>query len=156
MSRFCYAQSVNILDLGYRPTVLQYFMGPNAHVLTGHTGLSDREIMSRIICWPLIAASSVQVKIPDMPFIPDYIVPQLLLQWLRNNKNFDGLRYFSTRINRIDHSPWAAMNYVFPVKEVTSEGYCQKLQNKFYLTAPCAWSVLSNSFLPGPAMQPDP
>ncbi|MFW1494652.1 hypothetical protein ACEV9S_24505, partial [Vibrio parahaemolyticus] len=48
--------------------------------------------------WPLIAACSIRVKNPSDNFKPEYIIPQLLLQWARDYKSIDGIRYTSTHI----------------------------------------------------------
>lgn len=147
MSRFRYSAPSKILDFGFRPSVVPFLHDMNF--------IDDQQIMRYAICWPLIAACSIRASYPEMPFIPEYIIPQLLLQWVRNETNLDGIRYFSTKINQDAHSPWAAMNYVFPVQDQASAGYCSKLQGKFCLTAPCAWSMLTSSSFPGPPIQPD-
>jgi hypothetical protein len=50
--------------------------------------------------FPLIAACSVHVNPPlrSHPFIPEYTIPQLLLQYVREDDSIDGIRYRSTRI----------------------------------------------------------
>lgn len=137
VSRFRYHQPVTILDFGFRPEYVGRLRG--SKLLTGDV------LIAYAICWPLLAACSVRAFVPEMPFIPEYVVSQLLLQWLRNQKRIDGLRYFSTRIEQQQHDPWAAMNYVFPVQKQASTGYCPELQKKFFLSAPCSWSLLTIS-----------
>ncbi|MFZ0687529.1 MAG: hypothetical protein WAM89_18450 [Terriglobales bacterium] len=139
IARFRYAEPVRLLDFGFRPSVIGQLRRSRSNLF------NDATIASYLICWPLIAACSVRVFHPSMPFKPEYIVPQLLLQYLRNETNLDGLRYFSTRIDQHEHSPWAAMNYVFPVQEQVTHGYCPRLREKFCLTAPAAWSLLEKS-----------
>jgi hypothetical protein len=90
-----------------------------------------------------------------MPFVPEYIVPQLLLQYVRNETSLDGLRYFSTRVEQYEASPWAAMNYVFPVQEQAAKGYCPKLREKFVLSTPAAWSILEKSDIANTPMEAD-
>ena len=147
MSRFRFSAPSNILDFGFRPSTVPFLRDNNL--------IDEGQIVGYSICWPLIAACSILANYPDMPFVPEYIVPQLLLQWVRNESNLDGIRYFSTRISQEEHSPWAAMNYVFPVQEQLPRGYCPKLQEKFCLTAPCAWSILTSSSFSGPSFEPD-
>jgi hypothetical protein len=147
-SRFRYHQPASILDFGFRP---EYLATLRDSKLLGLEVLS-----SYAICWPLIAACSIRVYAPEMPFIPEYIVPQLLLQWLGNETALDGLRYFSTRIRQDRYDAWAAMNYVFPVKEQAATGYCPKLQGKFYLSAPCAWSILTSAMFVDIPFSPQP
>lgn len=45
--------------------------------------------------YPLRAACSVIAKYPNAKFIEEYVLPQLLLLWVRNDKDFDGIRYLS-------------------------------------------------------------
>lgn len=147
ISRFRYHRPLKILDLGLRPEYLSRLRDSGL--------LSDEVLVAYAICWPLLAACSIRAFAPGMPFIPEYIVPQLLLQWLRNTKSLDGLRYFSTRIDQQYHDPWAAMNYVFPVQTQASIGHCSTLQENFFLTAPSSWSLLTISNFVDVAFTPD-
>ncbi len=78
-----------------------------------------------------MACCSIRVKHPEDAFKPEYIVPQLLLQWIRQSK-YDGICYFSTRIDNItDENLELFRNYAFPVKDRLAQGICQRLANKF-------------------------
>ncbi len=136
VARFRYAEPVNLLDFGFRPDTIGRLRRSKSRLF------DDATVASYLICWPLVAACSVRVFYPGASFKPEYIVPQLLLQYLRNETSLDGLRYFSTRIDQHEHSPWAAMNYVFPVQKQAPNGLCPKLRDKFRLTAPATWSTL--------------
>ncbi|MCU4970423.1 hypothetical protein OCD64_26105 [Bacillus toyonensis] len=57
------------------------------------------EVISYLIIWPLMAACSVRVKNTTDTFKPEYIIPQLLLQFIRYNGFFDGVSYFSTKVD---------------------------------------------------------
>jgi hypothetical protein len=141
VARFRYAQPIDLLDFGFRPNIIGQLRRSGSNLF------NDATITSYLTCWPLIAACSVRVFYPGMPFKPEYIVPQLLLQYLLNETSLDGLRYFSTRIDQNEHSPWAAMNYVFPVQEQVANGFCPRLREKFCLTAPAPWAMLENVVL---------
>ena len=52
-------------------------------------------LLKYIYTYPLRAACSLVVKHPDGKFIEEYIIPQLLLQWVINDEDFDGIRYES-------------------------------------------------------------
>lgn len=140
VSRFRYSKAASVLDFGFRPKVVSQ--------LGQGTLFKADWLTSYVLCWPLLAACSVRVLHTGMPFIPEYIVPQLLLQWLRNESGLDGLRYFSTKVEQYSHSPWAAMNYVFPVQEQATAGFCPRLSEKFHLTAPVPWSLLEKVDVP--------
>lgn len=137
LSRFRTTSQPKILNFGWRPRVFSAFCD--------NIDESRDILLSQIMFWPLIAASSIRVLHSGAPFAPEYIVPQLLLQWLTNESDYDGLCYFSTKIDTYSHSPTAALNYVFPVKRKATRGYCKTLTSTFSLSHPVPWSVLSNT-----------
>ncbi len=94
--------------------------------------------------WPLVMASSFQVKYPKAPFHEEYIIPSLLLQWITfKNKNIVGLKYTSTKLENYDF-PSFGINYVFPPIEITDEyDFCPILKERFKLTNPLPWELMS-------------
>lgn len=102
--------------------------------------LDDIDVMSAFLYWyPLIAACSfIRVNRKD-PFASEYIIPQLLMQWIRkesNNNKLIGIRYFSCASERASDM---GFNYVFPVsgqKDSRYEQYCEILAKSFKLTKP--------------------
>lgn len=141
VSRFAAEASTTVLDLGWRPKVVAYFLRNYPEIMT------DDFVTGQILCWPLLAGCSVRRRHRglDAPFVPEYILPQLLLQSIRNRNLCDGLRFFSTQASGYEHYPNAGANYVFPVQKNAASGYCQVLQHKFALTPPTAWSLLQIS-----------
>ena len=103
----------------------------------------------RYMLWyPLIAACSYIRANRDDPFAQEYMVPQLVTQWLRsqNTGKLVGIKYFSCY--SIKSSKLGA-NYVFPtsgdpilfppeIGETTArvENHCPILNDAFLLTAP--------------------
>ena len=104
--------------------------------------------------YPLIAACSIIAKCKKDPFVPEYIIPQLLMQWLRNKNdtrvhqsdsvNYSelcGIRYFSCRSIKAAEKDY---NYVFPVcintcserNDGNNIDYCNILSNAFKFTLP--------------------
>lgn len=87
--------------------------------------------------WPLYASCHIKVAQKDLNFKPEYIIPQILMQFIVNDQNLDGVLYMSSRIEakRIDHSK--CINMALPVKDQdnTSE-YCRNLTEKIELTEP--------------------
>lgn len=69
----------------------------NESISEGVIGYRWNELYA-VMAWPLIAACSVKVKNRKDSFKPEYIIPQLLLQWIRNNKgkNVDGIKFSSS------------------------------------------------------------
>lgn len=135
--------NIQVIDLGIRP---QDFLRD----LPDERNLSDMQINNaefskRYLYWyPLIAACSFIRKSKSDPFSPEYIIPQLVMQWAREKyatSNFSnelvGLRYFSCASRETAELGY---NYVFPVSGERdgnlSNDYCSVLANSFELTQP--------------------
>ncbi|RRJ54776.1 hypothetical protein EHV15_34870 [Paenibacillus oralis] len=105
------------------------------------------------LLWPLIAACSIRVKNRNDPFKPEYIVPQLLLQWVQQSEKYDGICYFSTKIKHYNFQNIAHFrNYALPVKSCKDKGYCTEIQNLFHdWTAGVPWPIfeLHKGTVPG-------
>lgn len=105
--------------------------------------LSDSSVRNSYILWyPLIAACSfIRVNKKD-PFSAEYIIPQLLMQWIRSeinipNSRYDrlvGIRYFSCASEKASEM---GFNYVFPASgKKTQTSFCPTLAKAFKLTKP--------------------
>lgn len=96
-----------------------------------------------LMTWPLIAACSIKVSNYSDTFKPEYIIPQLLLQWVRNNGDIDGIKYASTHIDKQKlNSEGELYNLVLPVKQNKDAGYCDQLVDIFEIT-----ETISNQLL---------
>jgi hypothetical protein len=99
--------------------------------------------ISLLVNWPLIMASSLQVSEPNAPFKQEYIIPQLLMQWVMEQSDVDGIQYFSNKSishNRNDFSKF--INYVFPPKKMDQYEYCEDLCKSFILTQPVTFKFI--------------
>lgn len=109
------------------------------------------------LVWPLMAMSSIRRKHGNSPFIAEYIVPQLILQWIMTEKDLDGIAYSSVRCKTHVYNPVAIANLVFPAKSIGPSGYCENLKQKFALSEPVAWHLLARvdypSLMPSCASQ---
>jgi hypothetical protein len=96
-----------------------------------------------------MAAASIRRKHGDSPFIAEYIIPQLILQWITNDNEFDldGIGYSSVSCKRHVRSPILIVNLVFPAKEMANSGHCPRLLRKFAMTAPIPWNLIARSHL---------
>ncbi|MFK4416830.1 hypothetical protein ABH961_005408 [Bacillus sp. RC251] len=104
------------------------------------------EVISYLITWPLMAACSVRVKNTTDTFKPEYIIPQLLLQFIRYDGFFDGVSYFSTKVD--NYSATTAVlykNFAFPVQDGATKGLCSKLQSKFDVSDAVPWKMYKDS-----------
>lgn len=120
-------RSLKVLDLTPPRTT-----GPEAK------GAAYRYFMT----FPLIACCSVKVREPNDTFKPEYIIPKLLLQWVRKNDAVDGIRYNSTHIDPSFYKEDNELvNLVLPVKENQPHGYCPHLQSMFEITETISWQL---------------
>ena len=95
-----------------------------------------------LLWYPLIAACSfIRVSKKD-PFAAEYIIPQLLMQWVRlqfelpskENRQLIGIRYFSCASEKASDM---GFNYVFPASgSQTDNSFCPILTDAFKLTRP--------------------
>lgn len=96
---------------------------------------------------PLVIACMIRVDEVNATFKPEYIVPQLLIEWILKNRKFKlgdekkeihGVAYLSTHLNQDFEFPMNTfINYAIPVFSVNPNNkYCYKLCNTFSLTSP--------------------
>jgi hypothetical protein len=94
------------------------------------------------LMWPLVAACSIKVNETDDYFKPEYIIPQLLLQWIRNNVSVHGIKFSSTHIDLNEtKSEGNFYNLALPVIDNKESGYCSQLSNMFQLTEVLSWQL---------------
>lgn len=101
--------------------------------------ISSEEVMPStykyVMTFPLILACSIKVKNSNDIFKPEYIIPQILLQWIRENDKIDAIKYSSTHIKKSEIKLEGDLyNLVMPVKENKDKGLCSILSNKFETT----------------------
>lgn len=92
-SHFCMSEKLGILDLGIRPDDFD-FSGASHH------WVGERFILSYLCWYPVIAACSF-VRADSEGFHDEYVIPQLLMQWLR-------------KIERPPHAPSHKLNALPP------------------------------------------
>lgn len=148
ISKFRNTRNVKILDFALTfKTLLKNTFNPD----TLNSIYNYEKIKSFFIIYPLILSCSFNKKNDDAKFNVEYLIPNMLLQWIANNKShFDGIRYFSTKNNHDSHSS-IAMNYVFPPQKNKDrlEGFCPELKEIFTFTAPASWTMIDSLPLQG-------
>lgn len=134
------AEKLKVMDFSYTP---RYLFGVYNIVAGKCHEREEKYIASYIVCWPLIASCAVISKFSNAAFKPEYIVPQLLLQAIRNNAisgAFDGIKYFSMSATHLELEKQRLHNYVFPVKASKPNGLCDFVKKSFKSTSPLSWS----------------
>ena len=99
----------------------------------------DRYIMKYLVLFPLRVACSLMVENRNVSFVEEYIFPQLLLLWVRENENFDGIIYRSSSIIKTAHN-LNAVNVVMPAKAL-EKNYSMRLNDVFKMTQPVKQTV---------------
>lgn len=118
-ARLSNIRSLNVLDLTYEPDEMS-----ESHYA---------------VLWPLIAACAVKVINRSDNFKSEYIIPQLLMQWV-NKEKVDGIMYSSTHLSNNNlNNRGKFYNIVFPSREVKNIGHCAKLVDTFSITEPISY-----------------
>lgn len=97
-------------------------------------------LIKSMVTYPLLLACSLIVKDRNKPFIPEYIIPQMLLSWVRDNVACRGIAYKSN--SSIEHvRSYYAYNMVFPTISCPKKGHCEQLLSNFKVSHPQRVSI---------------
>ena len=141
--------NLRILNFGHRLPVLAAYVANVPDDFLGPNSNDSPMIVAQVACWPLIAACSVRVPDRTVPGRPEYLLPQLVLEWVVRTHQFHGLRYFSTHYDEYPDDPKTYMNYIFPARTNPSVGYCPELCQLFQLTDPSSWAQAKTAPIAG-------
>lgn len=95
--------------------------------------------------WILLMACSVKVGFSTSPFKPEYILPQIIFQWVKNNikigsRKIIGIKYSSTKIiDNKDGFYGYFYNTAIPIRHSGKNGYCDTLAKQFCMTKPISF-----------------
>jgi len=96
--------------------------------------------------YPLFAACYIKVFNKDFYFKPEYIFPQMLMQWIMTQNDIDGIKYLSTKSKALNN-PWSLrgnfFNYAIPIQSFQKIGYCPKMAEMINLTEPLTYELFS-------------
>jgi hypothetical protein len=141
-SRIEAAQEIHLLNFGNTPKQLSYNISPMTSALDFYEAYA--------VLWPLIAACSIKPTLEGQ-FTAEYIIPNLLMQWVLRNKKCDGVRYFSVQVPleyyNFRTKPAYLCNYAFPAKNIAESGFCTQLMWKFKISEPLNWRMATMSQL---------
>lgn len=143
ISKFRNIESINIIDFAI--TLNTLYKEPTIHDQRP-TQYSFTKINSFLTIYPLILACSFKKQNENAKFNIEYILPNMLLQWIsREKEHISGIRYFSTKMHHKRYDS-IGINIVFPPKRNKDhlKGFCPYLKDLFSFTAPISWSMINN------------
>ena len=92
-------------------------------------------LLKYLYTYPLRAACSVQVEFPRGNFKEEYIISQLLVQWILNDEDFDGVRYESCSQSE-EVKTMGGHNIVLVTSNYDGDGYDEKLRKSIMICDP--------------------
>lgn len=131
--------SLRVLNFGHRLPLLAAWVYNEPQFFQGLTREAS-VIAAHVACWPIVAICSIRVPDRSKPERPEYLIPQLVLEWITATREFHGIRYFSTHYDEYADDPKTYLNYVFPAQTTPAEGLCSVLAGLFQLTEPKTWA----------------
>lgn len=109
---------------------------------------SINRVISNLLAWPLVLACNYTKHHSNASFNVEYIIPNLLMQWIsgNDNKSIAGIAYRTTKIlNQKDSD--IGINIIMPPKidniAETNLNFCPHLRSIFKFTKPVSWQVFS-------------
>nr|WP_300186175.1 hypothetical protein [uncultured Agathobaculum sp.] len=125
-------KELNLLSL-YSPTEIRRW---GTSVKFNHFDLWVNVVFRYLRVYPLILACSFVNQSGHAPFKQEYIIPQMLMQWVqRNYSKVQGISYFTCIDTSMWNSQWCAYNIVIPaLKPYDLNGYSEFLKEKFCWT----------------------
>lgn len=141
VSRFSAVPATNlrVLNFGHRLPLLAAWVNDEPNRFNSLT-TEMAVVVANVTCWPLVAICSTRVPDRTNPERPEYLIPQLVLEWITRTRAFHGVRYFSTHYEEYPDNPTTYMSYAFPVATIGTSGHCTELTRLFELTEPCLWT----------------
>ena len=86
--------------------------------------------------YPIVMACSIICNHQGAPYKPEYVFPQLLMQWIhRNNDTIRGVIYYSC-IHDTSLKRFNGFNIAIPAVDPNEEGYSRPILERFDLTNP--------------------
>jgi hypothetical protein len=126
-----------------RNTTFAYFVNRPTHIHFNNPALPSSDKLSYILHWPIHFLCSIPKQHDDKPFVPEYIIPQLLLNCISmgliegSDGKYIGAAYMSTKENNLtaDNAD-SFINVAIPVRTYENSGFCTELVKYIKLTEP--------------------
>jgi hypothetical protein len=134
--------SISVLNLAH----------PYGQIISGQTEDMTLDNLCNIFSvFPLILACSFKKQHKNAHFNIEYIIPNLLLEWVNNNQDVQGIKYRTTK-DKSTKNTKLMFSYVFPATSKldfnSTDKYNQELIDIFSFTEPVSWQLLSTTMPP--------
>lgn len=97
--------------------------------------------------YPLYVACYTKVFFKNADFKPEYVFPQMLMEWALNSDDIDGVVYESTKTKTLkqEHSLNLKefLNFAIPVRTNSKKGFCSHISKYYKLTQPTSWEMIN-------------
>ena len=106
------------------------------------------DIIHLLKFYPMTLACNFSTKYQNAKFNDEYIIPNLLLQWVLETESINGIKFLSVKYCNNKHRK-KLHNYVIPPKIMDNGKYCSHLYTYFKVTKPSSFAVLMYGPNPG-------
>jgi hypothetical protein len=96
-----------------------------------------------LITYPLMISCLTKVKNKNAVFKHEYLIPQFLLQYIRNTDEYCGIGYISAA-GKGDSDIERAFNLVLPTRKIEPNGFCSELKSYFKVSKPIYKNLKEN------------
>jgi hypothetical protein len=101
--------------------------------------------LARRFIGPLLAICSIRRRNPEAPFAPEYVAPQLLLEWIRPDASMLGSVFLHKDHNKRPQSGGSSKLRLACAKKDRWPVTAPFLRDKVAVSAPVSWSLLAAS-----------
>lgn len=143
LSRFKVNRNCKVLNFAYSLETLKY-QGVEEFFIWDEDKNDVNLNIAYVVFFPLLMACSYNRNYGKASFHVEYVIPNLLLQWISKEKSkVSGISYNSTKTKQLRHNK-VGVNFVFPPNTETtiSKDFCPDLSSSFHLSKPVSWQVL--------------
>lgn len=125
-------------------------MGPLQHAFycwlinnSNDTNEIETYLYKHLVIYPIRVACSISVPMAEKkkPFKEEYIIPQLLMQWIRQNGKYDGIKYQSATAADKDVNCLGGHDLILPSVEFREDGLCKVLAGKIGVATPKRYDI---------------
>ncbi len=96
-----------------------------------------------LLIFPLILMCSIKVNNVNAHFKPEYIIPQLIMQYTRfSNEKILGVKFSSTHVNQNINASGKLYNLAIPPRKINISGYCPELVKFFKISEPISNQII--------------